>query len=281
MMLSKEDYTREIGKNIFIYPLDYARILGNSIDLTASEFAWTSTGKNIYDEKTGVIKVPPHETACILTREAIYVTSDIGGTYHSRVSMAQKGFSHLGTMLDPEYYGQSLIVMHNITDKELEINAREHERIVSIIFYYLKTPILTESHKPNPGHLDKIEHYENYLKYKRWSEENRWASEKRELVSTFLSSDSYKKFKEKREIDEKVWESEGKRRYKALKERWEAMLSKFKQNIFKYVLLCILSCLAVCLCLKVFSQSDSPGAIVTATIIVVLLTTISNDLKST
>lgn len=197
-MLSKEDYNKEIGKNIFIYPLDHVRILGNSIDLTASEFAWTSDGKYIYDSATETIKVPPHETACVLTREAIYVKSNIGGTYHSRVSMARKGFSHLGTMLDPEYFGQSLIILHNITDKLLEIDVKNHERIVSIIFYYLKTPILIESHKPNPGHFDKIEHFENYEAYRMWNENNRWATERRELVNTFLQSEEYKKFIEKR-----------------------------------------------------------------------------------
>ena len=273
-MLSKEDYNREIGKNIFIYPLDFARILGNSIDLTASEFAWTSDGKYIYDDVTGKISVPPHETACVLTREAIYVKSNIGGTYHSRVSMAKKGFSHVGTMLDPEFFGQSLIVLHNTTNKALEIDAKNHERIVSIIFYYLNTPILIESHKPNPGHVDKIEHFENFDLYKKWNEENRWASEKRELVNTFMTSEGYKDFIIKRDADENAWGDERKR-------RWKVFVQFLRNNALGYILLVVLSYVAFKVCFMIFPQSAvDQRAEIMAMLIVVLITKLSQDIKT-
>lgn len=272
-MLSKEDYNREIGKNIFIYPLDFARILGNSIDLTASEFAWTSDGKYIYNDVTGKINVPPHETVCVLTREAIYVKSNIGGTYHSRVSMAKKGFSHVGTMLDPEFFGQSLIILHNTTNKVLEIDARNHERIVSIIFYYLNTPVLIESHKPNPGHVDKIEHFEKFDLYKKWNEENRWASERRELVTTFMISKGYKDFIKKRDADENAWGDERKRKCKAF-------LKFLQKNALGYILLIFVSFVAFELCFWMFPQSvDSQKAEIMAMLIVVLITKLSQDIK--
>lgn len=202
-MLSIEDFDKEIGKNIFIYPLKNIRILGNSVDLTASEFAWTTEGKYIYDEEKKVIKVPAHKTACILTREAIYVTSKIGGTYHSRVTLAKRGFGHMGTMLDPEYIGQSLIILHNTTDKKQII--QYGERIVSLVFYYLHTPILTQSHNSSPGHRDKMASFEKIDLYSRWCDNNRWASEKRELVYTFIKSDEYKELKEKIKKDKEQW----------------------------------------------------------------------------
>lgn len=219
-MLSIEDIYKEIGKNIFIYPLKNVRILGNSVDLTASEFAWSMDGKYIYDEDLGKIKVPAHKTACILTREAIYVTSKIGGTYHSRVTLAKRGFGHIGTMLDPEYIGQSLIILHNTTDEEQVIDYGE--RIVSLVFYYLNKPILTQSHNATPGHLDKMTNFEKIDKYERWHEANRWASETRELVDTFLRSDDFKRLKEKRKTDLK---------------QWDVISRYYKKYIIKYVII--------------------------------------------
>lgn len=202
-MLSIEDFYKEIGKNIFIYPLKNVRILGNSIDLTASRFAWTSTGKYIFNDQTKEIIVPPHETACVLTQEAIYVTEKIGGTYHSRVTLAQRGFGHIGTMLDPKYVGQSLILLHNTTNRELKISYGE--RIVSIVFHYLNTPILTKSHNASPAHVEKITGFERFDEYKRWYEKNRWAFEERELVDHFLTSQEYEDLQKKEATDQETW----------------------------------------------------------------------------
>ena len=115
-MLSKIDIYRELGRNIYLYPLKTENIRDNSIDLTASELAWTSDKQYIYSDDGGKIIVPPHKTACILTEEAIYVSKKIGGTFHSRVSLSRQGFGHIGTMIDPEFFGRLLIMLHNISD---------------------------------------------------------------------------------------------------------------------------------------------------------------------
>ncbi|MBR1854800.1 MAG: hypothetical protein IJ794_16925 [Lachnospiraceae bacterium] len=273
-MLSKEDYSREIGKNIFIYPLEHVRILGNSIDLTASRFAWTANGKYIYNESSGLIEVPPHETACIITNEALYVKAKIGGTYHSRVSIAQKGFSHIGTMLDPEFFGQSLIILHNTTAKVLTINVKDHERIVSVIFYYLETPILVESHKPNPGHIDKLNNYERIDEYIKWRDQHRWATEKRELVDTFITSEEFKKYEERKKRDEQEWGNTFTRFKKGI-ERY------LKSNIASYIILLVICFIIFKVCTYFFPQmDDNTKAMYIATVIVVLINQISIDLKS-
>ena len=46
-MLSIEDIYREVGKNIFICPLNTDNFRDNSIDLTASEFAWNDPGPSL------------------------------------------------------------------------------------------------------------------------------------------------------------------------------------------------------------------------------------------
>ncbi len=210
-MLSIEDIYREIGKNIFIYPLDINNFRDNSIDLTASEFAWTVDGKNIFDEQERTIKVPKHKTACILTKESIYVSGKIGGTYHSRVSLVKKGFGHIGTMLDPKYCGQSLITLHNTTNSELVLE--EGERLVSLVFYYLKTPIRERILSTPSSHFDKVAEMDKDHRYKRWCDDNRWANNAVLLKAHFAEYGS-KEFKEirrlyaqNRNIIERIWSS--------------------------------------------------------------------------
>lgn len=231
-MLSKEDLAREIGKNIFIYPMDHVRILGGSVDLTASEFAWTSDGENIYDIKSGLITVPAGKTACIITNEAIYVKENIGGTYHSRVTLAMKGFTHISTTLDPLFHGQSLIAMTNTTTKPLVINAKEHERIVTIVFHYLKTPIHAISHKPNPAHADKLKGYDGIDRYTNWVEKNQWAVVPSEMTSIFYSSGANKAFQERKKADEDARQSQEKNRLKKIGRF-------FKRNILKYIIIIV------------------------------------------
>ena len=202
-MLSVEDIYREMGKNIYICPIDIANFRDNSIDLTASEFAWTSKGEYIYDSDTDTITVPPHETACILTREAIYISGKVGGTYHSRVSLAMQGFGHIGTMLDPEYCGQSLIMLHNTTDTEqkiADITGSEHGvRIVSVVFYYVDTPIYEKGLATPPGHQEKISKIDKQNRYGVWLNDNKWVNNPKNLKAR------YKEKYEKKFLERKKW----------------------------------------------------------------------------
>lgn len=210
-MLSIEDIYREIGKNIFICPIDTNNFRDNSIDLTASSFAWTNDGKYIYDETTNKITVPPRETACILTNESIYVSAKIGGTYHSRVSLVKMGFGHISTTLDPKYCGQSLIVLHNCTDKALTLN--KGDRIVSLMFYYLSTPICEEILSTPPSHIDKISKLDTNGLYSAWKDSNPWATNAA-LLQAHFKEQYLAAFIEKRKIyaqhvpiSSKIWSS--------------------------------------------------------------------------
>lgn len=210
-MLSIEDIYREIGKNIFICPLNTDNFRDNSIDLTASEFAWTSDGTYIFDDQKQVITVPKHKTACILTEEAIYVSAKIGGTYHSRVSLVIKGFGHIGTMLDPSYCGQSLIMLHNTTDSELVL--RKGERLVSVVFYYLSTPINEKVRSTPPSHSNKVAMLDSEGRYKSWCDNNSWANNPVLLKARFTEKYSelfeQKKavYAQKKSFVGKIWSS--------------------------------------------------------------------------
>ena len=191
-MLSYRSLGKELGKNIFIYPLKIANIKGNSIDFTASEFAFDSEGNNLYDKEKARIVVPAHETACILTNEAIYLSGKIGGTCHSRLSIAKRGFDHIGTMLDPFYCGQLYVVLHNTSNKIKTIELSE--RIISLVFFHLEQPMLEDNHTWAPAHKDKIA---DSIKseYSIWLDKNAWANDKNILMNTFAESEEFSVFK--------------------------------------------------------------------------------------
>ena len=149
-MLSNKDIFRELGKNIAVYPFNILNIKGASINLTASNMAWSvDTKKTIVSKDNSVkpkdeskdskdkyiITIPPHDTGLIETNEVLGVSLKIGGTYHSRVKDVSKGLGHIGTTLNPGWVGRSLIALHNATNKPIKINV--NAPIVTICFYYL------------------------------------------------------------------------------------------------------------------------------------------------
>ncbi len=187
-MLSKHDILNELGKGLCIYPFKESNIKENSINLCSSEFAWTTISHDIFvDEQekdknkkfslkqdnrhnrrikleardSAVIEskgekyiiLLPLSTTLIETQEVLSVSSYIGGTYHSKVGMVSKGLGHIGTMVGPNFSGDSLIAFHNTSSDLIVIKVGES--FVSVVFHYLDTP-----YKPkNPtvsGHTDKF-----------------------------------------------------------------------------------------------------------------------------
>lgn len=265
-MLSIEDIYNEIGKNIFISPINVDNFRDNSVDLTASEFAWTTDKDYIYDENSRCISVPSHKTACILTRESIYVSSKIGGTYHSRVSLVKKGFSHIGTMLDPEYCGQSLIVLHNTTDHDLSIEYGE--RLVSVVFYYLNTPIHDAVLATPPSHSNKVAELDVEERYKRWCDNNPWANNAKLLKAHFIEKDKDDFEKKKRIYSQKKG---------PLTRIWTSDIGRM---VIKYFVVGIIYTLAVFIINTKFSPIDkSNWAAIAAAIVVGITSLIYTDLS--
>ncbi len=138
--LSNRDFKKEFGKNIFIYPFKEQNLKGSTYNLTASICAWIvekdgagKTNKLIVDEN-GDITIPAGKTAIIETEESLYVTGKISGTYNSKVKLCSKGLEHIGTTLDPFYFGSSAIPIHNDTNEDIKL--KKNSTIVSIMFFY-------------------------------------------------------------------------------------------------------------------------------------------------
>lgn len=193
-MLSNKDIFRELGKNIFIYPLKLENIKAASINLTASPLAWSLTTKGSIVLGSSQIVIPPHDTALIETVENLAVTNKIGGTYHSKVGMVSKGLGHVGTTLDPEWIGSSLLAITNHTDNNITIPVGSS--FVSIIFYYLNSKARKINDQNFPGRPDQLA----ALGIRISESENTWLDEPwrkilSELKKKMLQSNEYKEIK--------------------------------------------------------------------------------------
>lgn len=92
-------------------------------------------------------------TILIEIEEVLAVNNNIGGTYHSKVRLVSKGLGHIGTVVGPNFSGESLLAFHNISDQLIIL--KPGESFVSVIFYYLKTPY-TELNPTTSGYTDKF-----------------------------------------------------------------------------------------------------------------------------
>ncbi|MFN6566564.1 dCTP deaminase domain-containing protein [Dendronalium sp. ChiSLP03b] len=138
-MLSDNDIKQELGINILIYPFTQDNLKGASYNLTASKYAWSlSTKQSIYNSQQNKIIINQGDTALIETNETVWVSKKITGTYHSRVTQVSQGTGHIGTTLDPNYIGPSLISITNHSNYPIEL-IPEITNFVTLAFQYLCT----------------------------------------------------------------------------------------------------------------------------------------------
>ena len=201
-MLSIVDLKKELGENIYIYPVHIESIKSNSIDLHVSRFAWSlSTKKSIGSDD--YIIVEPNDTALIYTEESIYVSNRIGGSYHSKVTLVSRGAGHIGTTLDAQYIGCSIVAIHNHSNDKLSLKVGSE--FVTLQFWYLNTPDYENalSHDNEPGHPRMLNGFDDINLYIEWRDTNTWTTRKRDLFHKMTESNEYKRCKEEyqRELD--------------------------------------------------------------------------------
>lgn len=194
-MLSIVDLKKELGENIYIYPVHIESIKSNSIDLHVSRFAWSLSSKK-YIGSNDYIVIQPNDTALVYTEESIYVSNRIGGSYHSKVTLVSQGCGHIGTTLDAQYIGCSIVALHNHSKNELKLKIGSE--FVTLQFWYLNTPDYenTPSHDNEPGHPRMLNGFENVELYIEWRDKNTWTTRKKDLFLKMKESDEFKRCKE-------------------------------------------------------------------------------------
>lgn len=144
-LLTDVDIKKALGKDIVIEPCIESNLTPIGYDFTIGDFVF-SLEKGLLEPKEGVYILPPKNTFQILTKESLWVSNRIGGTFHSKVSLVSKGLSHISTTLDPGWYGPLLITIRNNTDNEIPIKTTD--TFVTLIFFKVLTPTKTRHWKP-------------------------------------------------------------------------------------------------------------------------------------
>ena len=185
-MLSRVDIMQELGDEILIHPLNLGNIKGSSINLSVGNHAWSlKTKKSIVAD--GKVVIPENDTAFILTKECLYVSDRISGTYHSRVTLTAKGLGHVGTTLDPNWIGCSLVMIHNHSD--VEIPLKIGSPFVTVTLHYLSTPSI-DNPTYKGGRPELLNDFECSDEYMEWID-NGWQRSSVQLKEQMEGCDEY------------------------------------------------------------------------------------------
>lgn len=144
-VFSDVDIRKALGKNIVIEPFTESSLTPIGYDFTVGEYIY-SLEYGLLEPKDGTFEIPPHSTVQILTRESLWVSGRVGGTFHSKVSLVSRGMSHISTTLDPGWYGPLLITLRNNMDNPQRLKTTD--AFVTLIFFSVTTPTTTKHFKP-------------------------------------------------------------------------------------------------------------------------------------
>lgn len=84
------------------------------------------------------IILPPQERFAVETRERVLLQDNMFGFLFSRISLAWKGLTNLGTKVDPAFQDKLFLIFSNDSHKELELTYGD--RICNILFFKYGNP---------------------------------------------------------------------------------------------------------------------------------------------
>lgn len=133
-IISTEEAWTEMLK-LHIYPFSEESLTPVGYDLRVG-YRCTSTirGETIELKPGDKIKILPGDTCLITTLETVDMPKDrsLSGLIVSSVTMVSKGLSHVSTSIDPDWYGQLMIVMHNHASSSVELEVGN--RLCTVVF---------------------------------------------------------------------------------------------------------------------------------------------------
>lgn len=106
----------------------------------------------------------PHETVLVWTRESIWVSRFIGGTFHSKVSLVTRGLGHVSTTLDPGWHGQLLVPLNNPTKENIKVIiardkefGKEFETFITMVLFRAQEASLNEKGDNKSARVELLE----------------------------------------------------------------------------------------------------------------------------
>lgn len=111
--------------------------------------------------------IEPGDTAIALTRESIWVSRNIGGTFHSKVGYVSQGLGHISTTLDPCWQGQLLISVNNPNKKKITVNIASFERgewVYSTFITLCLFRLISPASRKSDNHAARLDTLYNIIK---------------------------------------------------------------------------------------------------------------------
>lgn len=143
---SDRDILRALNKEIVIEPFDQKCLTPIGYDFRIGDYVF-SLEHGLLEVVNGFYELPPKSTIQVLTKEALWVSSRVAGTFHSKVSLVSRGLSHISTTLDPLWYGPLLITFRNNTDNTIRM--RPGDSFVTLLFSRVRTQTKLPHNKPS------------------------------------------------------------------------------------------------------------------------------------
>lgn len=144
-LLTDIDIRKILNEDIIIEPFNEGSLTPIGYDFSVGDFIF-SLQRRLLQSQGGKYEIQPKETIQVLTAEALWVSGRIAGTFHSKVSLVSKGFSHISTTLDPLWKGRLLITFTNNSDRILTLG--QGDKFVTLLFYFVHSPTRTPHYKP-------------------------------------------------------------------------------------------------------------------------------------
>ena len=155
--------------------------------------------------------------------------------------MVSKGAGHIGTTLDSQYLGCSLVAIHNHSSEPLKLKVGSE--FVTLQFWYLNSSGYQNapSHDNEPGHPRMLNGFEDVDKYIEWRDKNTWTTKRLDLYHRMTESDEYQRCKSEyqRELD-KFNEEKRKQTEELNRKSKEEKIKKYCIIIGSVILICVL-----------------------------------------
>ena len=139
MILTDRDIIKLANKkDIVILPFYKECVTGVGYDLRIGIIKPLNEFESFYqDEK--IIKIPPKCYCIVITEEFVWLSKRLIGTLHSKGTLAAKGLYTNSTNVDPNFKGQMIMSVYNISDVDIIIN-KDSPTFITLIFHSVQTP---------------------------------------------------------------------------------------------------------------------------------------------
>ena len=136
-VLTEYNLKKRINKNgVAVYPFIDSNVTGLGIDLTIGSLKPLTETSKFSETETHYI-IPPRCYLLVITKEHIWLSEKYMGTIHSRGTLAAKGIYTNATNVDPNFSGQMIMSLINVSNKALKIE--KNQTYITLIIHEVKT----------------------------------------------------------------------------------------------------------------------------------------------